>query len=445
MSSASISQLKPFFFQFLNRAFLDQLLQFLGSKHETLSLRFDALSSDVALFRRQLLKVTDPAEQAVLRLHLMQGRLRKAIPESTVRVELSSTGKSYRIELPWMSSAYSVDPSVREAVRVRMFQEGFIDPMQEGVRLHPGIEEVFEEGQTSTITLRGAFQRVERVTIRSGVKTASQPFDLYVFENEFSFVHRYGLQLTISGARPNGDHYVHHFEHDLFRPKQPRPLKGAALNFFRLFEEGASLTLASGVDWDLAEFGDNLTSLSTAVGSALHVFEGLELPRSAFFLHDLKDEEFARACWLLEALFLKNISLEQLARGFVLGPAAEQPISALGKCDISMSVPLALNVKETGVIVWIECLAEGFLYEGVLCGLRILKQHSLSKIEKRSRLNKSIYPELWVHKGWPGLPIGSSPEGVSTFDHTQSIEAEAIMYQAVEGESEEDLPQDSNR
>jgi hypothetical protein len=430
-------------FQFLNRTFLDELLRFVGSSRKTLSLRFDALSSDLDLFRRQLVKLTDPAEQAMLRLHLMQKRLQTAIPHSTVQVELTATGKSYRVDLPWMSSAFSVDPSVRDAVRVAMFQEGFIDPTQQGVRLHPQLEHIFEAGQTSTVTIRGNFQKVERVTIHSGEKTASQPFDFYVFEDEFSFVHRDGLQLTFSRARQNGDRFEHHFEHDLFIPKYPRALKGAALSFFRLFREGASLALGDIVNLDLTQFGEHLIEFGRDLEATLQVFEGLELSRSSFFLHDLKDEEFSRACWILEALFLKSIPLEELTRGFILGPAQEAPLRDLEKPRFSMSVPIALNVKETGVIVWGECLAEGFVYEGQLRGLRILKQHSLSKIEKRPRLTKSQYPELWIHKEWPGIPIGSRENNFPIANSSQSIVAEAIISPAEELESDQEEPQGS--
>jgi hypothetical protein len=101
-------------------------------------------------------------------------------------------------------------------------------------------------------------------------------------------------------------------------------------------------------------------------------------------------------------------------------------------------LPLALNVIGTGVIVWIECSAEGFIHEETVCGLRIVKQHSLSKIEKRSRFIKSKYPELWVHKEWPGIPIGSGEEGATTFNHSTTLEVEAIMYTTDEDKYSED-------
>lgn len=420
-------------FQFVNRPFMDKLLQLIASDRETLSLPYSSMSDDVSLFRRQLLKLADPAEQTLHRLHLMQGRLRKAIPESHLHLELSDQGKSYRVELPWLSSAFSVDPSFREAVRVRLFQQGFLDPTQEGVTLHPQIEELFDEAQITNLTLRGEFQRVEKLEIRLGSKKYSQSFDVYVFEDEISFVHRDGLQLTISGARPTGEHYAHHFENDLFEPLHKRPLKGASLSFFRMFQEGATLALPTGSSWPLNQFGENLVSLSTTLEAMLKVHEGLELTRSSLFLHDLKNEEFARTCWMLEALFLKDIPLEQLARGFVLGPAAEIPSKDLSTCDISMLVPLVLNLKQTGVTVWIECSAQGFLYEGVLCGMRILKQHNLSKVEKGPRLAKSRFPEMWVYRDWPGIPIGTGQEGIGTFERQEALPFDAEIYSSSKG------------
>jgi hypothetical protein len=41
-------------------------------------------------------------------------------------------------------------------------------------------------------------------------------------------------------------------------------------------------------------------------------------------LGDLLDEEFSRTTWLLEALFIKNMSIGVLANGFLIGPAADK-------------------------------------------------------------------------------------------------------------------------
>ena len=76
-------------------------------------------------------------------------------------------------------------------------------------------------------------------------------------------------------------------------------------------------------------------------------------------------------------------------------------------------------------------MAEGFLYEGHLRGLRILKQESISK-SSRALDSKSQYPELWIHQGWPGIPIGSPDSSFPISNSSQSVDAEAIFYRVDE-------------
>jgi hypothetical protein len=140
------------------------------------------------------------------------------------------------------------------------------------------------------------------------------------------------------------------------------------------------------------------------------------------------DEEFARTIWFLEALLLKNLPIGQIASSFIVGPAADLPLAHIPRAAISMSVPLALNWKDTGLVIWVECDGEGFLHEGLLCGVRLTQQRNW-RIEKTQRYQKSIYPEMWIAKDWPAIPIGTEASGTQSwnFSPAKTLPLEAII------------------
>ncbi|HTF70414.1 MAG TPA: hypothetical protein VK638_47840, partial [Edaphobacter sp.] len=339
-------------FQFVNQGFMDSLLGLLDSKNKTFTIPFAEMSSDRMLFERQLRKLADPIEQSRLRIHLIKRRLKKAIPGVELYVGLTDDDTTYRVDVPWISAAFSIAPHARETARLQPFHEGTIDPDQGGVALHPAILQVFDEMKISKLTVRGATDRTERLTIQWKDKRATQNFEIRIFEDEVSYVHKSGLRLTMTAARKTPDGYVHEFQSDIFDSKRPAPLKGSALMFFRMFRENAVLTLPGGAKLPLSQFGKSLTNVGLAVDVLPSLSEGLSLPLANFFLNDIKNEEFARATWFLDALLFKEIPLEQMARGFIVGPAADIQLDQITTRAMSLSIPVVVNVKDMGIVVW---------------------------------------------------------------------------------------------
>jgi hypothetical protein len=148
-------------------------------------------------------------------------------------------------------------------------------------------------------------------------------------------------------------------------------------------------------------------------------------------LPDLKDEEFVRSSWFLEALLLKGVDIGQMVSGFIVGPAADLPLEQVPTSRISISVPAVLNWKDKGIAVWIECDGEAFLHEGLICGVRLTRQKSW-RVEKGKPFRKSTFPELWVAKEWPAIRIGADTSGTQswTFDPTDIRPLEAVIVAA---------------
>jgi hypothetical protein len=211
------------------------------------------------------------------------------------------------------------------------------------------------------------------------------------------------------------------------RPKRV-PLTGNVLVFFRLFKPGAVLSLRPGWDLPLSSFSESLEHVGEALDSIPYLCQSLGLHLSEVTLSDLKDEEFARSNWFLEALLLKGVAIGQMMSGFIVGPAADLPLEQVPTSPIFISVPAALNWKDKGIVVWIECDGEAFLHEGLICGVRLTRQKSW-RVEKGKRFRKSTFPELWIAKEWPAIRIGADTSGTQswTFDPTDLRPLEAVI------------------
>ncbi len=416
-------------FQFLTKEFIDQLLHFLETENQEFTIAYTSMSDDMKLFQRLLRKYVSPFEQLQLRIHLIKGRVTKAIPGADIAIESTDEGTVCQVYVPWASSAFTVDPKAREQVRLKVLREGSIEPDRDGVNLHPVILEALRETQSSRLSLTGATAKTVNIGIRWQDAHITEPFERHVHGSEIAYVHRAGLRLTMNTkAEETPDGYFHAMENEIFHSQRPSPLSGRALLFFRLFKPGAVLSLRSDWNLPLSSFGKSLEHIAEAIDPIPDLCQSLGLPLSRAVLADIKDEEFARSTWFLEALLLKGLSLGQMVNSVIVGPAADLPVDEIPTAPILISVPLVLNWKDTGIVLWAECDGEGFLHEGLLCGLRIKQQRSW-KIKKTKRYHKSIYPEMWIAKDWPAVLIGPEPTSTQTwtFDPANSLPLEAVI------------------
>jgi hypothetical protein len=405
-------------FQFVDRKFIDRLIAFLDTDNDQLTISYKTLAADPTLFLRLLKRYTNPFEQIQLRMHLIQQRVNSGIPGS--RFSVISTGEETcsLVGVPWIPSAFSIDEKSRDEVRLKFLQEGIFDPGQEGIELHPVIGEALSETNSSAAVLSGRGTVVTKVRVRLGDATAVQPFEYREFGTEKNFVHRSGLRITMDRAtqKLSDGHHYHSLESEVFRPRRPTSLAGTAFNFFRLFRPGATIELQRGWEAPLETFGESLTSLGDAVNAWPDLSKALKLPTAHLCLGDLRDEEFSRTAWLLEALLIRNQSIGMLANGFLIGPAADQPLDQLSTNAVLTNIPIALNWKDKGIVVWLECEAEAYLFDDLICGFQLKEQISW-RIQKTRRFEKSIYPEVWFFRDWPALPVREGLSGISNWTH----------------------------
>ena len=274
-------------------------------------------------------------------------------------------------------------------MRLKFLREGIIDPEQDGVEPHPVIGEVLEATNSAVAVLAGVGSVRLKVKVRRKGASAVQPFEYREFGTEKNFVHRSGLRITMDRSTvqmPDGLQH-HPMESEVFQPTHPTSLAGSVINFFRLFRPGAVIELQPGWEIPIDSFGDNLTAIGDAVDGLPGLCTALKQSLHRICIGDLRDEEFARSTWFLEALLIKEILIGAMASGFIVGPAANLPLDLIPTIPVSARVPIALNWKNSGIVIWVDCDAKAYLQDDTICGVR-LENHTGWRIQKTGRLRQ---------------------------------------------------------
>ncbi|SEG71121.1 protein of unknown function [Bryocella elongata] len=426
------------YFRFLDETVIDLLLDFLATKDKSTSFNFDQMSNDPKAFEEALPDITNSFRQAQLRVYLLKQRIHRAIPGSDVEVVSGSQATTSHVRVPSINDVFSIRPEAHASVRAQIFEDGLIDPNTVGVDFHEEIRRLIAQTRSRQVTILGAAESVETVTLTSGADTAKQIFALRQFGDEWALVHEAGLRLTLSSARKTKNGYVHFVESTIFAPKFAHPLNKATFRFFSLLKPGASLCIGQGKPFPLATFGTSAQTIGPAVEAYLLLAEGLEISSSDFQLSDLLDEEFARTLFVLDQLLLKGATLAHILPGFVIGPGARNPKKKLPTEPVEARIPLVLNWKAIGIEIWVECTAEAFVYETKFCGFRVVSQRSWT-IQKTEHWKKSIYPEAWFFSDWPPIHIGSKVKPVSTWTPSEGLPLEAEIRR-VSADQETEAP-----
>jgi hypothetical protein len=397
------------------RILMDKLGNFLKSKKAQWTMLHSDMSSDVSLFGNELLRKVHPSFQSRLRIRRANRRLVDAIPGSEFSLRTSSDHVAAHVTVSNVSEAYKIEPAAKEEARLQIFEKGYVDPGLEGVSLHPEIDHLVEETQSSVLVLIGASGHTVGVTVKAGDQEAVTEFEIRTFEDEVSLVHSAGLRLTYSAARKDEQGYVHHLEHDLFQPKAPFEWDEHAVAFFSLLKPGAELIMPNGRIFPLSMFGDSAETLGSAIEACHKLCEALDVPKD-YALVDLKQEEFAYALTCLNAFLFDDTTVERMVPAFVMGPAANIPPDTLKTKKANIRLPIAVNWKETGVLIRVEAEAEVFRYKKQFCGFRITKQRDWT-IAKHGRFDKSPYPEAWFYSDWPAVQLRPTTAGQYNFNY----------------------------
>jgi hypothetical protein len=399
-------------FRFIDPQLIDSLLEFLASAEQTWSMSYNTMEADEEVFRKQLEHFTDPYVQSRLRLYLVRSRLSSSIPGAALSVHQSSTETVSHLSIPWIGSAFEIDPSTRDSVRVRVFDRGEAPPSVPGVQLKPEVLRALGKVGEGFGILSGRQQENEKLTVEYKDEHASVTFKVRHVDDEWAYVHPAGLRLVFSEARKDDtDTWTHELSFDLFPPMPRRAVRGPILKFLRLLRPGARLVLGRDLRVRVERFGKSLGRIGASVSAAVSVFTLLKRDSAEFCLVDLKDEEFGRALGFLDSFLLEGVRTESLIPQFVIGPMANLAPEDIPSEPAEITLPIVLNLKGEGIVVWVDCSGLVFMDGTQCCGFRIERQGDW-RVQRTGVFKKSVFPEVWIDKHWPAIRIGELEPGV---------------------------------
>ncbi len=190
----------------------------------------------------------------------------------------------------------------------------------------------------------------------------------------------------------------------LFKGSVSLGLGAQDLRFFQLIRPNALFSW-HGSSRGVETWGEALPRLGRSVVAIERVIAAIGLDLREFYLGDLRDEEFATSLGFLEALLIQKTPAENIIPAFIVDPDEGRDIDDVPTKAVIIELPVVLNVSTTGVVVWVRARSAMFLAEdGSWCGLRVQEQLDC-KYEIHPRFEKSPYPELWVTRSWPTIPI----------------------------------------
>jgi hypothetical protein len=156
--------------------------------------------------------------------------------------------------------------------------------------------------------------------------------------------------------------------------------------------------------------------IGPAIDAVQRVCSFLDFDLGGFHLADIKDEELARSMAFLEAFVADNLRLQQFTSGFVIGPMASKNPDDIATEPVLLEVPIVMNVKTQGLVLWVRAKGSAFLNEEKKwCGFRIDEQLDWSH-EVQPRFDKSLHPEMWLFKHWPPILLDDREPGTHNFD-----------------------------
>lgn len=425
-------------FAFINEAMIDRLNQFLASDAKTHSIRLDELESSVAEFDRQLQYLTRPGTQHRLRVYKAQRAIGTAVLGSSISVHHSATGGLAVVDVPWLGSALEVDPAAREAVRTQVFEQGCRSDEVPGISLKPAFIEAVDPVD-GPVFLHGVAEACAELTLEHEGQRAAAFFDLRRVGEARAYTHPVGLSVVISDARKHGKHWHHELQTRIFLGQKSLGASPEVLPFLRLLRSGARLSLDGNTFGPIESVGPAIVKIGPAVEALENIAALLTLDLSEFYLNDFEMTEFGHAVSFLDVFLLQKTPAQRFVPTFLIGSAADGDPSRLPTEAVRVELPIVLNLKDRGVIIWVRARGTAFCAEdGQWCGLRIEEQLAWSS-EAHAKSEKSVYPEAWISRYVPPLLIGVPNRGSRNFKFKAPdyfiVEADIIKESGLGGES----------
>lgn len=397
---------KKVYHRFLNEDFFNDLIKFVHSENQSLTIGINSFSHGSENFQTDLGLVSAQGYQYRLRILKAESNIVSDIPGTTVNLIQGKKFGMAKVSLPWVTQAFSVCGDYQDEAAEFVFEKGILPPFN-----HPNIRlrQVFDELANiaaGPILLQGVFEEERNFFVEYQGKRAVAPFNLRRIGDERAYIGESGLVLIISDPRNIGGLPAHRlsvrFNRDEATPllecSKSRTFLGMLMPKSILNEEGKKgIPISS---WP------NLEGIGAAVSAIYSIAENLKVKLQDAVLTDFTEEEFGKGISLLNAI-QSGIGIERLVPPFISGPGRNQPYKEDNWEKTGFRIPLALNIKRQGIVLWVT--GRGSVYIAgdppLICGFRAEAQESWELEHFEYRLPVGPNPTAWIHTKWPGIPV----------------------------------------
>lgn len=385
-------------FRFLDDALVSEFIELLRNGGERWGTRFRDLESGSETFRATLARITAPGYQHRLRVVREQEFLRLVVPGSTISVAVTTNGAAPTVELPWLSSAFEVDPSRRGEVLERVLIHGEMpDVGALGLRVREALRPVSRLGDGRGIFITGRLEQAGDLVLIDCEGPLQIPARIRHMDEDFAWATTSGLVVLLGRPIPTEDGEQHPVSFSI--TEQNATALGAApdeLAFLRRLRPGARLSFAD--DWDI-ELWDPLQRIGETIEALELVCSKAGVPLESFKLADLDDPEFGRSLFVLDGI-ARGSELPEYMGQILVGPAADRGVEP--EHGGWYEIPVVANLKDKGVVVWLRgrCLLS--YVEHDVAGFLPVTQCA-AKWEVRGRLPTEGRPQIWIDSSWPGF------------------------------------------
>jgi hypothetical protein len=286
MLAAVETSSKRVMYRFLDTQFAEELVKFLRTDHETLTLRLDS-GFRAKDFREALDRNSRPGVQNRLRIRSAELSVEAEIKGARLQVVHDADEGFAIVEVPWISSIFSVVPEHGDALARMVFQEGKLPKGgTPGFALHPSLIALADVAAADHLVVRGGFEIRARGFVELGDKREPMDFRIRRVGAETAMISDCGIVLTLSEClEEEGSHF--HQVRCMLSSEFDRRLDNFADfdSALKLLRKGAKVILPeSGVTMTAALWGPGFESLGEAYEDVLVAAKVAGLPLGTFRL-----------------------------------------------------------------------------------------------------------------------------------------------------------------